>query len=166
MVDSIIICGDIHGEEAVYIVAKPKIGGLLVDETINDKEKWVLIPFSGSDHDATTNVWIYYMDKKTWIIDEVNKEWGHNKGVLHDTQYCPIIVKGQTTARANCNTFVGTDTISNPEDKGAAIPLNSYKDTCWCHMILHGMWDVFSILDPFIPPKLGTSFTTRLVSHC
>ena len=93
------------------------------------------------------------MDKKTWIIDEVNKEWGHNKGVLHDTQYCPTIVKGQTTARANCNTFVGTDTISNPEDKGAAIPLNSYKDTCRCHMILHGMWDVFSILDPFDTTK-------------
>ena len=31
--------------------------------------------------------------------------------------------------------------------------LKSYKDTCWCHMILHGMWDVFSILDPFDTTK-------------
>ena len=58
------------------------------------------------------------MDKKTWIIDEVNKEWGHNNGVLHATQYCLTSVKGQTTARDNCNTFSGTDTMSNPEGKG------------------------------------------------
>ena len=27
--------------------------------------------------------------------------------------------------------------------------LKTYKDTCRRHMILHGMWGVFSILDPF-----------------
>ena len=45
MVDSVITWGDIHGEEAVYVVSKPNIGGIFVDETITDKEKWVLIPF-------------------------------------------------------------------------------------------------------------------------
>ena len=73
MVDSIITWGDIHGKEAVYVVSKPKIGGLFVDETITDEGKWVLIPFVSTDTDATTNVWRYFMDKKTCIIDEVNK---------------------------------------------------------------------------------------------
>ena len=73
MVDSIITWGDIHGKEAVYVVSKPKIGGLFVDETINNKEKRVPIHFVGTDNDVTINVWSYSMDKKTWIIDEVNK---------------------------------------------------------------------------------------------
>ena len=33
------------------------------------------------------------MDKKTCIIDEVNKEWGHNKGALYVIQYLPTSVK-------------------------------------------------------------------------
>ena len=37
MVDYVTTWGDIHGEEAIYIVAKPNIGGLFVDETITDK---------------------------------------------------------------------------------------------------------------------------------
>ena len=45
------------------------------------------------------------MDKKTCIIDEVNKEWGHNKGALHATQYLSTIVKEQTTVRDNWTTF-------------------------------------------------------------
>ena len=73
MVDLVITWVDIPGEEAVYVFSKPNIGGIFVDETITDKEKWVLIPFFGTDPDANTNVWSYYMYKKTWIIDEVNK---------------------------------------------------------------------------------------------
>ena len=41
--------------------------------------------FFGTDTNATTNVWSYSMDNKTWIIDEVNKEWSQNKGDLHAT---------------------------------------------------------------------------------
>ena len=36
MVNSIIIWGDIHGYKEVSVFSKPKIGGLLVDETITD----------------------------------------------------------------------------------------------------------------------------------
>ena len=79
------------------------------------------------------------MDKKIWIIDEVNKERGHNKGALHATQYCPTSVKGKTTTLSNCTTFTGTATMYNPEYKRATIPLKKYKDTCRHHMILHGM---------------------------
>ena len=82
------------------------------------------------------------MDNKTWIIDEVNMEWGHNKGALHVTQYIPTSVKVQTTTCAKCTDFSGTATMYNPEDKVSTIPLNTYKDTCRSHMILHGMWDV------------------------
>ena len=57
MVDSIINWGEIHGQEAVSVVAKPNIGGLSVDETITDKEKWVIIPSFGTDLDATNNIW-------------------------------------------------------------------------------------------------------------
>ena len=89
------------------------------------------------------------MDKKTWIIDEVNTEWGHNKGDLHATQYCANSDKGQTTACVKWTNFSGKYTMSNPEYKGATIPLKTYKDTCWIHIILHGMWDVFSMLDRF-----------------
>ena len=56
IVDSIIIWGGIHGEYAVSVVSKPKISGIFVDETITDKEKWVLIPFVGTDPNGTTNV--------------------------------------------------------------------------------------------------------------
>ena len=105
MVDSIIICGDIHGEEAVSIVYKPNIGGLFVDKTIIDKENWVLIPFFIPDTDATNNVWIYSMDKNTCIVNEVDTGWGQNKGAIHATQYRPTSVKGKTTARPNCTTF-------------------------------------------------------------
>ena len=45
------------------------------------------------------------MYKKTCIIDEVNREWGHNKGAFRDTQYFTTSVKEQTTERANCTTF-------------------------------------------------------------
>ena len=58
IVDYIITWGDIHGKEAVSVVANPNIGGLFIDETINDKEKWMLIHFVGTDPDHTTNVWI------------------------------------------------------------------------------------------------------------
>ena len=61
------------------------------------------------------------MDKKTCIIDQVNLEWDHNKGVLHATHYCPISIKGKTTSHYNCNTFAGTANISNLEDEGATI---------------------------------------------
>ena len=54
------------------------------------------------------------MDKKTCIIDEVNKEWGHNKGALYVIQYLPTSVKRKTTSRDNCTTFPGTATMSNP----------------------------------------------------
>ena len=57
MVNSSITWGDIHGEEVVYVFSKPNIGGLFADETITDKETWVLIPFVGSNPDATTKVW-------------------------------------------------------------------------------------------------------------
>ena len=57
MVDSVVTWWDINGEEAVSVVAKPKIGGLFVDDTITDKEKWVLIHFFGTDPDANTKVW-------------------------------------------------------------------------------------------------------------
>ena len=89
------------------------------------------------------------MDKKSWIIDEVNKEWGQNKGAIHATQYRPTSVKGQTTVCSYCHNLIGTYTVSNPEGKWATISINMYRNTCRCHMILHSMWDVFIILDPF-----------------
>ena len=48
--------------------------------------------------------------------------------------------------------------MSGPEDKGETIPIKIYKDTCWRHMILHGMWDVFNILDPFDTTKTWDLF--------
>ena len=57
MVDSVIFLGDIHWEEAVSVVSNPNIGGLFVDDAITDKEKWVLIPFIGTDTGATVKVW-------------------------------------------------------------------------------------------------------------
>ena len=98
------------------------------------------------------------MDKKNWIIDELNKEWGHNKGDLIATQYCHNSFKVQTTARANCTAFAGAATMSNPEGKLATILLKTYNDTCRRHMIIHGMWDVFSILDPFDTTKTWDLF--------
>ena len=114
MVDYVINWGDINGEEAVSIVTNTNIGGLFIYKAIIDKEKWVLINFFDTDTDATTNVWSYSMDENTWIIDEANKEWGHNKGAILGNQYCPTSVKGQTTARTNCNTFAGEATMYNP----------------------------------------------------
>ena len=112
------------------------------------------------------------MDNNNWIVDEVNTEWGHNRGAIYATQYWPTSVKVQTTAHANCTTFAGTYNMSNPEDKGETIPLYIYKDTCWRHMIIHDMWDVFSILDPFDTAKTWylfhhtASFTLlTVVSH-
>ena len=43
--------------------------------------------------------------------------------------------------------------MSNPENKGATIPLNTYNYTFRGHMIIHGMWDVFSILGLFDTTK-------------
>ena len=77
-----------------------------------------MITFIRTDTDATTNFRIYSMDKKTWIIEEVNKEWIHQKGAPHVNQYHPTSVKVKTTERANCITFSGKYTIYNPEDKG------------------------------------------------
>ena len=93
------------------------------------------------------------MDKKTWIIDEVNKDCIHNEGALHATQYFPTSVKVKTTARTNCTNFSGSDTMSNLEGKVSTIPLNTYKYNCRSHMILNIMWDAFSILDPFDTTK-------------
>ena len=155
---SIITWVEIHWDDEVYVVTKPKIGGQFVDENITDKEKCVLTPFVVDDYDTNTNVWSYSMDKKTLVIDKVNTEWGHNKGAFHATQYHPTSVKGQTTARANCTTFSGTYTLSNPEDKGSTKILNIYKEICWRHMIIHGMWDVLSILDPFDTTKFWDLF--------
>ena len=98
------------------------------------------------------------MDNTTWIIDEVNKEWVHNKGALHSNQYRTTSFKGKTTARFNCTTFSGTATMSNKEDKGATTPLNTYNDNCWHHTILHGMWYVLSILEPFDTTKTWDLF--------
>ena len=60
----------------------------------------------------------------------------------------------------------------NQEDKVSTITLKTYKETYWRHMILHGMWDIFSILDPFDTTKTWdlfhhtASFTLlTLVSH-
>ena len=50
MVYSVITQGYIHGEDTVSAVVKTKIGGIFVDETITDKEKWVITP------DANNNV--------------------------------------------------------------------------------------------------------------
>ena len=112
MVYSVITQGYIHGEDTVSAVVKTKIGGIFVDETITDKEKWVITP------DANNNVWSYSMDNNNWIIDELNTEFGHNKGALYATRYHPTSVKVNTTACANCTTFSGTYTLSNQEDKG------------------------------------------------
>ena len=83
------------------------------------------------------------MDEKTWIIDEVNKEWSHYKDAIHTTRYGTTNVKGKTTACANCTTFVGTATISKPEDKGETIPLKTY---------------VFRIMDSFDTTKTRDKF--------
>ena len=93
------------------------------------------------------------MDKKNWIIDKVNKEWGHNKGALHATQYLSTIVKEQTTVRDNWTTFSGAATMYNSEVKWATIPLKTYKDIYLSQMIIHVMWDVFNILDSFYATK-------------
>ena len=60
MMDYIITWEVIHGDEALSVVVNTKIGSLFFDETISNKEKWVLIPFVGIDIAATTNVWSYY----------------------------------------------------------------------------------------------------------
>ena len=86
------------------------------------------------------------MDNKTWIIDEVNAKWGHNKGALHATQYCPTSGKVQSTAQTNSTNFVCIATMYDQAYKGATILLKKYMDTCRCHMILHDMWDVFRVL--------------------
>ena len=57
MVDSIITWREIHGEEVFYVVSKRKIGGIFVDDTITNKEKWVLILSVDTNSDYTTNVW-------------------------------------------------------------------------------------------------------------
>ena len=79
------------------------------------------------------------MYEKIWIVDGVNKEWGHKKGALHATQYQPTSIKGQTTGSANWANFAVTATMSNPEDNGSTIPLKTYKDTCRRHIIFHCM---------------------------
>ena len=73
MVDSVITWGYINEDYAVSVVLKPNIGGIFFDETITNNEKWVLIPYDGTDPYCTINVCIYSMYKKTWIIDYVNK---------------------------------------------------------------------------------------------
>ena len=48
--------------------------------------------------------------------------------------------------------------MSKPEGKWEIIQLDTYNDTCWYHMILHGMWDVFRILDQFDTTKTWDLF--------
>ena len=62
--------------------------------------------------------------------------------------------------------------MSNLEGKGATIYLKKYKDTWRRHMIIHGMWDVFIILDLFDTIKTWDLFhhtacftMLTLVSH-
>ena len=57
------------------------------------------------------------MDKNTWVIDEVNNDWGHNKVALYATQYRPTSVKGKTTVCANCTNFSSAATMANLEGK-------------------------------------------------
>ena len=46
----------------------------------------------------------------------------------------------------------------NPEGKGETIQIRKYKDTCWRHIILHDIYDVFSILDSFDTTKTWDLF--------
>ena len=69
---SIITWVEIHWDDEVSVVTKPKIGGQFVDENITDKEKCVLTLFFVDDYDTNTNIWSYSMDKKTLVIDKVN----------------------------------------------------------------------------------------------
>ena len=57
------------------------------------------------------------MDKSTWVIYEVNKDWGHHKFALYATQYATTSFKGQTTACAKCTTFASAATMANLEVK-------------------------------------------------
>ena len=96
MVDYVITWGDINGVGSVSVVFKPKNCGLLVYETITGKGKWVRTPFFGTDTDGTTNVWSYYMDKKTWIIDEANKDGATTRVLSMPPNTVPLVLRYKT----------------------------------------------------------------------
>ena len=131
-------------------VKKPKCGGIFLDENDSSAN---LTPWVGSDPDRNVNCYSYNENSKKWEISTVTHKATASdiKGPNHPGQFRPQNHKAFLKTRNLCVTYDGVKFAGIPsKEKGgkSTIAIKVFKDICRRHMIVTGMWDVFSIPDP------------------
>ena len=119
----------------------PECGGLYKED------HGYIIPWSGTDPDAKTNYFTYSKDNNDWIVlgYHYNEECNNWRGTVYSGQFCQHDLKEMRNTEETCSKYAGSAKfIRIPREGNPGIPVNSYKDQCRDHIIMNGMWDVFS----------------------
>lgn len=134
-------------------VACPQVGGLMKQ---NDG---TIIAFSGTDPDKKVNVWSYNVSKKTYVIeqDDRNPLWSDQQGPSHVGQYRPRDIKQLLQIEKSCVTYTHTIKFLGLTAKDGSAPpisLSTWSQIIRTHLIKNGMWDVFQYEDPLTHTKV------------
>ena len=92
-----------------------------------------------------------------WIVpeDQYNEEFKNWRGTIHNVQFRSQTLKEKRKIEKTCSKYAGSTKLKGiPREGKPEIPIKSYKDQCREHIIRNGMWDVFSLTDPYNKEKI------------
>lgn len=126
-------------------VTFPVFGGVTYTMVGNNK---VVFPWSGTDPDSSVICYSYDSTADTWFfrgdhsVDAVRR-----RGPEHIGMYRMPGFKNASKIQELCTTYSGTAYNGLSPKAGArpTMPLKTFKELVRRHMIVNGMWDIFSI---------------------
>ena len=133
------------------MINPPLCGGLYKEEEDS------LVPWSGTDPDAKMNCFTWSKVNNDWIVPEgqYDDEFKNWRVPIHNGQFQSQTLKEKRKTEETCSKYAGSAKFNGvPSEVKPAIPIMSYKDQYREHMINNGMWDVFSVSDPYNKEKI------------
>ena len=115
------------------------------------EEDGSIVPWSGTDPDDKMNLFTWYKEDNGWIFpgDQYNEESKNWQGPIHNGQLHLTSLKEKRNTEDTRTKYSGAATCNGiPREGKGETTINSYKDQCHDHIIMNGMWDIFSLIDP------------------
>ena len=123
-------------------IDSPLCGGLYKEEDDS------LVSWSGTDPDAKTNCFTWYKYNNDWIVpgDQYDEEFNNWRGPTHNSQFNSQTLEEKRKREKICSKYAGSTKFNViPMKVKSVIPIKSYKYQCHDHIIMNGIWDVFSL---------------------
>ena len=107
-----------------------------------------IIPWSGTDPYAKMNSFTWSTEENDWIVlgDHYNGDFNNWIEPINNGQFRQNNLKETIKTEEKSSKYAGSVKFDGiPREEKPKIPIKSYMDQCRGHMIINGIWDVFSI---------------------